>query len=162
MKMLKHGVTLGVGLILKRAVDWPFDYIMYPAALLYLGNMAGGVFMTLLSIIVNILIIRAYDWVEVDWFLIERLKDLKEKPSKPEGVYKRFLSYILKKGDVVAFFVLCMDDPITTTLYLRKGAFHFNGFGRRDWWIFTAATIVSNLYWIIGLGTIIEIAKTLF
>jgi hypothetical protein len=51
-------------------------------------------------------------------------------------------------ANVLIFLALCADDPVTVTLYFRKG--EYSGMERRDWVIFILATIVSNLYWIIG------------
>lgn len=133
---------------MKRLFNYPFDFLLYPAMMIWLGNIWGGVVMTLLSIITNLLVIRAYDWSKTDWLCIEALKGLREKEST--GKWKRFIGRILQKSDVVAFFVLCFDDPITVTLYLRHGSYQHNGMSRRDWKIFLSATIVANLYWIIG------------
>ena len=115
--------------------------------------------MTILSVFLNLLIIRAYDWSKTDWLLIETLKGLREDQSP--GRWKQFIRKLLRKSDVLAFFVLCFDDPITVTLYLRHGSHQYNGMSARDWKIFFAATVVANLYWIIGWSAVIEGAKWL-
>lgn len=140
-------------------INYPFDFLLYPAVLIWLGNIWGGLAMTILSVFLNVLIIRAYDWSKTDWLLIETLKGFREDPKA--GKWKRLLGYVLRKSDILAFFILCIDDPITVTLYLRHGAHQYNGMSRRDWRIFFAATVVSNLYWIAGWAVVIEGVKWL-
>lgn len=158
--ILKRAVTLGAGLAMKRAVNYPFDFLLYPVMLLWLGYAWGGLVMTVLSVFLNLLVIMAYDWSATDWFLIEELKGFRE--NQPEGKWKRLVAKFLRKGDVAAFFILCLDDPITVTLYLRHGAHQYNGMRRRDWGIFLAATVVANMYWIFGWTVALELLDRLF
>jgi hypothetical protein len=58
--------------------------------------------------------------------------------------------------------VLCLDDPVTVTLYFREGSYQFNGLNSRDWRVFLAATLVSNMYWIAGWAGIIELGRWIF
>lgn len=157
---LKRALTLCAGLAMKRAINYPFDLLLYPAMMIWLGNLSGGVVMTILSVILNLIVISAYDWSKTDWLAIETLKELKE--TEDLGFWKRLVHKLLQKSDIVAFLVLCFDDPITTTLYLRHGAHQYNGMSRRDWNIFLLATVVANVYWIIGLSTIIELWRWIF
>lgn len=160
-RVLKRGTTLAAGLVMKRVFNYPFDYVLYPFVMWRLGYVWGGLVMTFLSVFINLLIIATYDWSKTDWLLIESFKSFRE--GKSEGKWKRFVfvSKILRKGDVPAFFILCLDDPITATLYLRHGVYQYNGMSRRDWKVFVAASIVANLYWIIGLAAVIEIVRRL-
>ena len=48
----------------------------------------------------------------------------------------------------IVFLILCIDDPVTVVLFFRKE--QYGGMGRRDWIIFLLATLVANLYWIVG------------
>ena len=115
--------------------------------------------MTVASVFLNLAIICAYDWSKTDWLLLESLKQAKGSGEGTGGWTER----ILRKGDVAAFFLLSwIDDAITVTLYLRHGAHQFNGLTKRDWMIFGASTIVSNLFWIAGLASVIEILRWLW
>ncbi len=38
-------------------------------------------------------------------------------------------------------------DAFIITLYMRNGAYKYNGFSLRDWKIFLTATVVGNVYW---------------
>ena len=152
--------TFGTGLLIKKAMDYAFDYLLYPAALIMLGYLWGGIVMTIASVFLNLLVIRAYDWAKRDFLLLETLKQLRVSDSTHRG--KRLLAAALSKGDVAAFFVLSwFEDPTVVTLYLRKGSGKFGGLSRRDWAIFWASTLVSNLMWAGSLISLIEIVRFL-
>jgi hypothetical protein len=158
-KFLLGGGRLGAGLAMKKSMEWVFDYALYPFALTYLGYLWGSIVMIALAITMNYYTIRAYDWAKTDWFFIEGLKKIRDgEDMKLNGILK-WLKPLLKKGDVAAFFVLCADDPTTAILYLRKGSHLYNGLNRRDWFIFWAANIVANLYWIGVLAAALESFK---
>lgn len=152
--LLERASILTAGLFLKRAVNYPFDYVLYPLMLLWLGYLWGGLVMILLATVLNLLIIWAYDWSKTDWLLIETLKEVRHGDS--ENRWQKIVRALLRKGDIPAFFVLSLDDPVTTMLYLRHGVREYNGMSARDWWIFVASTVVSNLYWILGIAVVLE------
>ena len=164
--MLKHillgGGRFATGMAMKKGLEIAFDYALYPAVLIWLGYIWGGITMTALAVVLNLLIIRAYDWAKVDWLFIEKLKYIREDDSLELPWLLRWFRPLLKKGDIPAFFILSLDDPVTATLYLRKGAFKYNGLTRRDWNIFIAANLVSNLYWILGIAAMIESIKLIY
>lgn len=150
--------TFGTGVAIKKSLDYGFDYGLYPLALLWLGYLWGGIVMTVASVVLNLAVIRAYDWSKRDWLLLETLKELvaKSEGHGPGG----FVAFVLRKGDVPAFFILSwIEDPIVVTLYLRKGANRFNGLARRDWMIFWASTMVSNVFWILSLISVLELIR---
>lgn len=150
--------TLGAGLGIKKSLDYGFDYLLYPFVLIWLGYVWGGVVMTTASIVVNLAVIRTYDWSKRDWLLLETIKEFKDRP---DGVAARpLVRWIVKKGDLAAFFILSwIEDPIVVTLYLRRSAHQYNGLARRDWMIFWASTVVSNLVWIVSLVSLIELIE---
>lgn len=161
-KFLLGGGRLFTGLAMKKLMEWAFDYVLYPFTLAYVGYLWGSIIMIALAVIVNYLIIRAYDWAEVDWLFIEEIKRIRDgEDVQLTGILKWFKP-LLKKGDVVAFFVLCADDPVTATLYLRKGSHLYNGLNSREWFIFWAANVVSNLYWIGAIILTLESFKHFF
>jgi hypothetical protein len=153
--------TFGAGVAIKKSLDYGFDYALYPIALIYFGYFWGGVLMTIASVFLNLAVIRAYDWSKRDWLMLETLKELKHK-SEDQGV-GGFVAWVLRRGDVPAFFILSwLEDAIVVTLYLRHGVNQFNGLSRRDWWIFSASTVVSNLFWILSVASVIEIFRYVF
>jgi hypothetical protein len=141
---------------MKKGLDYIFDYAIYPAALLFLGYGWGSFAMICVSAMGNILLIRAYDWSQQDFLLIEALKAIKESSEGSSG--KRQLGRLLRSGDGLAFVALSwLEDALVVTLYLRRGSYLYNGFARRDWYIFAASTLTSNLLWSLSLISIIEI-----
>lgn len=150
--------TTGIAIASKKVLDYGFDYALYPAALLYLGYWWGGVAMTLASIMLNIGIIRLYDWNQRDLLMIERLKDLRSKTL--ESGQGSILSKFVRCSNIVAFFVLSViEDPAIVTLYLRRGSYQYNSLSRSDWLIFVGSTAVANLSWILGISTLYEAYK---
>jgi hypothetical protein len=155
-KFLLGGGRFAGGILMKKSMEWVFDYGLYPFTLVYLGYLWGGIAMVVLATIINYYIIKAYDWAEVDWLFIEEIKKIRDgEDVKLTGILK-WLKPLLKKGDVLAFFVLCADDPVTAVLYLRKGSHLYNGLNGREWRIFWAANIVANLYWIGAIAVALE------
>jgi hypothetical protein len=186
LKLAGKALTFVAGMTIKRVINYAFDYVAYPVVLLALGNVRGAVFLTLAAVAINIIVIRLYDWSRIDWFLIENIKKLQNgenahtrfrfRPSARKrsllmyfALYKKNLSNLClwllqsaKKSSILTFFVLCLDDPVTVTLYFREGNYKFNGLSLRDWKIFIAANIVSNMYWIAVWLSAIEAIKWLF
>lgn len=155
--LAKDTATLSAGLFMRAVINHGFDYVLYPVVLLWLGNTIGGIVLTILAVIINIAIIKAYDWSKTDWLLIEKLKDLRDRDD--HSGWKAHLFSIIRKNKVAMFFILCIDDPVTVTLYFRKGSYQYNGMTKSDWGIFILSNIVSNFYWIVGWVLIIELVK---
>lgn len=164
--MIKHlllsGGKLATGIAIKKFLEFIFDYGFYPASLAYFGYLYGGIIMTAAAVILNIILIKLYDLAETDWLLIEEIKMIRDHEDVKLPGILNYLKPLLQKGDVLAFFVLCADDPVTTVLYLRKGSNLYNGLKKRDWCIFVAANIVANLYWIGAIVVTLETIKEIF
>lgn len=153
-------VKLAMGITIIRGLNYPFDYVLYPLVMLWLGNFTGGLLMIALSLLLNTVIIGLYDWSKVDWLLLEKIKHLQHQ-DVGQGWLVRALR-LVSRNKVLTFLVLCLDDPVTVTLYFREGSYQFNGLNLRDWRIFLAATAVSNFYWIAGWAGIIELGRWVF
>jgi hypothetical protein len=107
-----------------------FDYALYPFVIYKLGILKGGLIMTLLAAISNILCLKFYDWSKRDWLGIEAIKGM------------------LKKSDPVAFLFLSVkEDAFITMVYMRHGSHQYNGMSARDWRIFLGSVAISNIYW---------------
>lgn len=142
---LYRAAELGIGFLTWNAMDYVFDYALYPFVIWKLGPWFGGTIMALASLAFCLLLLRLYDRLGRDWLGIEFVKNLRHY----EGLsrWQRGLAWLLHRGDGVAFLVLSAKyDPFITTAYLRQSA--FNGMTRRDWRIFLASWLISNLLWI--------------
>src|SRR3989344_1584233 len=102
--------------------------------------------------------IRFYDWSKKDLLGLEALKSLRENRSGSR--WTRFVQHIARKGDAWAFVALSMyGDAILVVIYLRKGVGEYNGLSPRDWNIFWASVIVSNIYWIFRWTVLVEAVR---
>jgi hypothetical protein len=139
-----RGGELSIGLTAKYLSDRAFDYLLYPFVIFKLGILKGGIVMTFLAFIANIITMTFYDWSKRDWLGIEAIKELKTYSGN--RMMRRFTSWILKRSSPVIFLFLTLRyDAFTTTAYLRHGK--FNGMSKRDWTIFMGSLIISNAYW---------------
>ena len=149
-------VEITTGITTNQILTILFDYMLYPSVIYYFGILTGGTIMTVLSFLICLLMLRLYDWSKRDWLGIETIKEMKHYHGRSRVLL--FLSKLLNKSDLIAFFVLSINfDPFVVTVYLRKGK--FNGLSKHDWWVFISSLLISNLYWIIAcfLGvTLIE------
>ncbi len=141
----RRAAELTTGFFTWKAVDYAFDYLLYPVVIWKLGPWAGGALMALLSLVFCLLLLRLYDRLGRDWLGIEFVKNLRhyEGPS----CWRRGLAWLVARGDGPAFLMLSAKyDPFVTTAYLRHGA--FAGLTPRDRRIFLASWLIGNLLWI--------------
>jgi hypothetical protein len=137
---------LSSGYLIWNVLDYIFDYVLYPFVIFKWGPLAGGLGMTLLSLLSCLMLIWIYDWIGRDWLGIETVKGLKIYTG--DSRWRQWLARVLKKGDGFAFLILSLKyDPFITTAYLRHGA--FNGIKRHDWIVFFSSGLLANLWWIV-------------
>ncbi len=135
---------LSTGYTVNALTDYFFDYVLYPYTVYKLGITAGGITMSLFSVVVCIVLIYFYDWSKRDWLGIESIKKIHYYEGEKKCI--RMLSNLLLRHKILIFFFLSIRyDPFICTIYMRKS--DFNGMTRKDWFTFTACAIVSNLYW---------------
>lgn len=167
-------------------LNWLFDNPLYLYVIYRMGPVEGGMVLTMLSLVVSLALLIVYERVRVDWLGVNVLETVKERGERWIGVFyerppteglwkwifvavlragafvpsRLFLAVIwaLKKGDGFAFFALSLyTDPFITTAFLRHG--RFDGFRRRDWFVFAGSVVVGNGYWILRSFTIVELAR---
>lgn len=151
--------------------DHIFNYWIYIPVIAILGPIKGGLILLVTDIILSFIFLSFYDWSKQDWLGIETIKELrdlgpqwikkfgfKSKIGKlifwPFSKLSLIALWVLKKGDVAAFFILSVFfDPFITTVYLRKNS--FGKMGIKEWFIFFFSAIISNGWWTIrSLGLI--------
>ena len=146
LSWLGRVAELTAGITIFKLSNNAFDYVLYPFVIYKLGIIKGGLIMTLLAAISNILCLKIYDWSKRDWLGIEALKGMKSYEGESRLI--RFMAGILKKSDPVAFLFLSIkEDPFITMIYLRHGSHQYNGMSARDWRIFLGSVAISNIYW---------------
>jgi len=146
----KRLAELFIGVSFISLSNFVFDYVLYPAVVYKFGVLIGGALMTLLSFVTCLLLLQFYDWAKRDWLGIEAIKNIKEyNGDKRIG---QFTSWVMKKGDSIAFLFLSLRfDPFITTAYMRHGK--YNGMSKRDWKIFTGSLVTGNAYWTLACYT---------
>ena len=102
--------------------------------------------MTVLAAASNIICLKFYNWSKRDWLGIETIKG--DKGYDGSNRLVRFMSGLLKKGDLPALlFLSVMEDAFVTMIYLRHGSHQYNGMSRRDWRIFLTSLAIANISW---------------
>ena len=140
--------TLVVGHTGNAFIGIGFDYLIYGTTIAVLGPIKGGLLMIAVSFLLDLLLIRFYDWSKTDWLGIEALKAVRDGAATSS--FQRTLQWILRKGDAVALVALSFKlNPFNVMLYLRHGAHLYNGMSRRDWLVLIASTLIGNVYWIL-------------
>lgn len=158
----KQIATLGVGWAFDQGTNFAFDFILYPFVIGYWGLKIGGGIMIVISVVLSIGLILFYDRTKKDWLGIEALKSIRDEDQKTR--IGRIASWLMKKGDPVALIGLSIfySEPVAITLYMRRGAYQFNGFSKRDWIIFTLSVIISNVSWALAVWGGLEAFQFLF
>lgn len=136
--------TIGTGHFLNFMINNWFDYLLYIPVIAYFGPIWGCGIMIMLSVVLNLILIKVYDKTGKDWLGFEALKEGKEKFSFSLPIWVRKLISI---GDTGAFIGLALYDPFLATIYLRKRENAHKGLTNRDWRIFVSATLLSNVGW---------------
>jgi hypothetical protein len=146
---------VAIGHTFKHFEEALFDFMLYPAAIAWLGAMKGGAVMMVFSAIMCYLYLRFYDWSGKDWFGFELLKEVRDGEEK-QGCIAHFVQRLTQRGDWIAFFALsCYTDPFMTTVYMRKGTDAYNGLSARDWKIFWSSVVVANLWWTVLMTLVV-------
>lgn len=155
---LSHVFT---GTIIYSFFNWLFDYPLYAITIWKLGMLEGGLLMAALSIPVDLITFKFYDWSKVDWFAIEYIKSMKNYQGR--NIFKKVVSYIFNYTPIpIQLITLSIQfNSFIVTALLRKGEYTFHGLTKRDWKIFWSSYLVGQIYWIfvisggLKLGSII-------
>lgn len=153
--------VIGVGYLGNALLTYPFDYLLYPAVIWWLGILKGGAVMTVLSFLYCWGILIFYDWAKKDWLGIEMIKEVREYDGGT--TIGKITGWILKKGNLMVMLFLSIKfDPVIATVYMRHGANNYNGLSGRDWKIFIASTLIGNTYWTLVAFTGVSIGEFLW
>lgn len=134
-------------------LNWIFDYPLYAYVIFALGPVKGGVLMTVMALILNFGLVRAYAKSKYDWYGFEWLRLQEDKSGKG------FIGKLLRMGKVPAFVFLSWRDPFKAYIFARGK----NGLASKtDWVWFLGANILGNLIWIGMLSVGFEIIKNLW
>ena len=135
---------IGIGHTIYATSSWLFDNVLYLYVIFRMGAVAGGALMTLLSLLICTATLIVYERMRIDWVGSGLLAELSATPNPP--LWLRIVDWAQRRGSAVIFLALSIfQDPFITTAYFRQG--RFDGLDKRDWRLFLASVVVSNLYW---------------
>lgn len=142
---------IGTGRALYAAFNWLFDNVLYVYVVMTLGVLKGGALMMGLSFIQCAATLVAYQRMRIDWVGAGLLFEIKRKPARTR--LENVLVWASDRHPAIIFTLLCvLQDPFITAAYFKHGS--FERLSGRDWTLFVAAVIVSNLYWIFAASLI--------
>ena len=144
LKTSSRFATLIVGWGTATAQSVIVDDILWTPAILWLGPIMGGVVMTILAIIINIILIWAYDTLKQDFLSFEAMREMQEGEQK--GFWKKLFAWALKFGEVPAFIALSLYDPFLAVIFSRKGANAYK-MTKQDWVNFIVSMIIACVGW---------------
>ncbi len=169
--LIRYGKRIGIaaaGHTVKRIVGGIlFDTFIYGAVVAYCtltwgpvwGSLAGFAIMTPLAALMCYGWMRLYDWLKLDLFGLEALKQLRETRAVA-GRWSRLIHRIARMGNLPAFLALSIQgDAMLVVVYLRDGVEKYDGLSSREWRIFWASLILSNAYWTLRWSIIVEVAR---
>lgn len=91
------------------------------------------------SYILRRILILIYDFLKIDWLLIEGFKS---KQKNTENYILRLINKYKKYGDIILGLILIVTDPVIFVLYFRKESFKWDRINNYKMEIFF---ILSNL-----------------
>lgn len=172
-----------------QAIDWTFDNPIYAAAIFYLGPLYGMLVMTGAAAFLNSLYLVIYQKTGIDWLGIGVIRKAAIAAEEQEIIgqiwgkkfpagwrwlrwpYRAFAAlpligakivlWAINRGRVASFLALSVfQDSFVATAYFRHGK--IGRLDRKDLQVFFASLIISNVYWTLRWGVIVEIAKAIW
>jgi hypothetical protein len=142
---------VSAGHTLYAAFNWVFDNVLYVYAVFTLGVFRGGALMMTLSLLQCALTLLVYQRMRIDWVGVGWLADIRRKTLRSRA--EETLVWASNRHPALIFTALCiLQDPFITTAYFKQGSFLL--LKSRDWVVFLAAVVVSNVYWIFAAALI--------
>src|SRR3989338_5140257 len=157
IRWLQRIGILVLGLTANTVMVYGSDYIVYPYLFVKFGLLLGWSYAVLGSIVLCLGTLWFYDITKQDWLGIETIKLIRDEPAT--GRTRSFFQNLANRGDAVAFFFLSFKyDSFITVVYMRRGSGN-HIMSTRDWKVFWASMIVSNVWWGMVVFGAIEIFK---
>lgn len=136
---------LAVGWGTATATSFIIDEVMWTPMVMWLGPVKGGLVMTVVALVCNLLLIWAYDTLKQDFLSFEAMREI-ETEQNPKGFWKRILSKALRTGKIPAFIALSFYDPFLAVIFSRESANAYK-MTKRDWMNFGLAMLIACVGW---------------
>ncbi|MEK7145062.1 MAG: hypothetical protein AAB794_04395 [Patescibacteria group bacterium] len=145
IRWLQRIGILVLGLTANKAMVYGYDIIVYPLLIVKYGFVHGWLYAAAGSTMLCLGTLWFYNATKQDWIGIETIKLVRD--GEKEGRIGSFFQNLAKRGDTLAFLFLCLaKDGFITTIYMRRGSGNY-AMAARDWKIFWASTLVSEIWW---------------
>jgi len=151
-KIAAHWEKLkGLGIIVvgwtgNKAIESLFNYLIYPFIILKYGVLVGVPICIVSSFFFCCLTFCFYDWSQQDWLGLEKLKQIRE--GKVDTKIGWFASRFLRGSKWLAFFYITFQyDAFMATIFMRGGAYQYNGLSWKDKKIFLLSFIIGAIMW---------------
>lgn len=137
---------IGTGHALYATFNWFFDNVLYVYVVYTLGMVKGGALMMAASFVQCAVTLVVYQRMRIDWVGTGLLAEIRARRERTR--LERALVWASERHPAFIFTLLCVfQDPFITAAWFKQGS--FERLTRRDWALFSAAVVVSNLYWIL-------------
>ena len=152
-----------------------YDRFAYPAIMLALGDLRGGIIAGLGAMIICVAFLLHYEKTGSQWIastediigqIIKRIKKIESYNIIlkiiffiPRIFMQLSLDSVAKRG-VLGFIVLsCMSDPFVTLSFFKKDR---KGLSKKDWMIFMLSGLIANVYWILYTSVILVFVRAIW
>lgn len=147
-------IAKGMRVLGMEAFNHGFDFVLYPAAIAFLGIWKGGVLMIILSMILNYIFAHFYRNMGVGEIFIW----IDNASSNPNWIGKSF-RFFLRAGYWPTLAFLAWEDPTKAFIYARKGV--SKKFSTKDWIVFVEVNVLGNLIHTLSWGGIIALIRAI-
>lgn len=144
-----HWKKLGivaVGWTSNKIIESLFNYVIYPAIILKFGILTGVPICVASSFCFCCLTFWFYDWSQKDWLGLEKLKQIRE--GEEDTTVSWIASRFLRGSKWLAFLYITFQyDSFMATIFMREGAYQYNGLSWRDKKIFLLSFALGTVLW---------------
>ncbi len=154
---------VGTGIAIYESFVFFYDFVFYPFSIAYWGLVKGGAIAVFFSLVLNIIIFAAYEYMAIDWLGAHALRELADKENKSST--ERLITWLHKEKtslwekilSPVVFIGLTLPiDPVIVAIHHRKQ--HFKGITAHDWMLLVGATAAANAWWLVKVDVVLELA----
>ncbi len=151
---------VSAGLALYEAFNLGYDFVLYPATMLWLGVLWGAILMAAGSLASCAVLFWLYDRQKIDWLGAHAIGQIKHKDVKNR--LEHWLAWISSPKHTWrertihgGVFILLNSyiDPLIVAVHCRQR--HFTGLQWRDWRILLGAVTAANCWWIAKCGLLV-------
>lgn len=144
MRVITRWLT---GIPLYSGFSWIIDYPIYSYVIWKLGIITGGILMSAIAFVIDLVTLVLYDKAATDWLALETAKELRNYSGSNR--IKRLMAHVLTKTPFFIQLLFCSIkfNPFMTTTFLRPSAHEYPGMTKRDWSIFLASFVICQTYW---------------